>query len=132
MKSFRAYRDEGPVERAATTRRLHVVSRSAPGRPHWGHLYVALGTIATAGVAAHFEVQNPPLLRVVDAVFAFVMLVTLAGWVRMNRLALARMGEPDAGVPRPRIRIVRSRDRSEDGMVRLAPDERVTLPYDFR
>jgi hypothetical protein len=118
---------------------LHVVSRSAPAWPHWGQLYVALGVIAVVGAAAHFTVESPSVLKVVDAAFAFVIFAALAGWVHMNRLALARMGEPDTtGTSRPRIRIVRSRDRSaeqvyvEDGVVRLDPNERVTLPYDFR
>jgi hypothetical protein len=74
----------------------------------------------------------------VDAGFGLALFVTLAGWVHMNRVAIMQSAEPEAVVVRTKVRLVRSRQRAaeetyaEDGVVRLGPDERVVLPYDFR
>jgi hypothetical protein len=59
----------------------------------------------------------------------------LTTWVHANRLALSRMDEPEEGIGRPQIRIVRARSKAshEDGrIVRLEPSERIVLPYDIR
>jgi hypothetical protein len=100
---------------------LRVVSPTAPPRPRWGALYLALGATGVIGTAAHFALENAVLVQVVDAVFALALFVTLGAWVRLNRTRLTRVDEPDAGTGRPDIHIVRSRR-----------DEEVVLPYDFR
>jgi hypothetical protein len=128
MASFRAHWNEDVAETTGAARHLRTVSRAAPPPPRWSRLYLSLGVIGVIGTAAHFTVRGPVLLEVVDAGFAFLLFVTLAGWVHLNRIALARLDEPDTGIGRPRIRVVKSRD----GVVRLDPDERVVLPYDFR
>jgi hypothetical protein len=138
MKSFRACWSEDSDDAIGARPPLRVVPRTAPSRPRWWHLYLGLGTIGVIGTAAHFVVNGTALLEVVDVAFALALFATLAGWVHLNRLALTRLGEPDAGTGPPRVRIVRSRARApeeayaDDGVVRLAPDERVVLPYDFR
>jgi hypothetical protein len=107
-------------------------------QPRWGVLYATLGIVAVLGTAAHFALDGSVLVRVADGAFAFVLFLTLAGWVHLNRMALTRLGEPAAGGERARVRIVRSRKRpaeeayADEGVVRLEPDERVVLPYDFR
>jgi hypothetical protein len=113
-------------------------SRVAPPRPRWGRLYLALATIGTI-TGAHFMVRHPMLVEAVDLMFAFALFASLAGWVHLNRVALARTDEPDAGTGRPRLRIVRSRAHAngdvratDDGVIRLAPEYRVMLPYDFK
>jgi hypothetical protein len=128
MASFRAHWNEDAAEMTEPARHLRTVSRAAPPRPGWGRLSLVLGVIGVIGTAAHFTVAGPVLLEVLDAGFALVLFVTLAGWVHLNRIALTRLHEPDTGIGRPRIRVLKSRDR----VVRLDPDERVVLPYDFR
>jgi len=138
MTDFRAQWDE---ERAGAPRPvpgLHMVSRVAPRRPRWRALYVTLAAIATAGGGAHLVFHSPAVVTAADAVIGLALFTTLAGWIRLNRIALTRLDEPDAGPGRPRIRIVRSRARRpadetlNDRIVRLDPEDRVILPYDFR
>jgi hypothetical protein len=119
------------------TRRLHALPRTAP-RPKWGALYVALGVVAVAGTGAHFLAMDTALVRLVDAGFGFALFVTLAGWVHLNGVAIVQGADPEAVAAPTKLRIVRSRVRApedthaDDGVIRLAPDERVVLPYDFR
>jgi hypothetical protein len=119
-------------------RHLHVAPRTEAPGPRWGLLYAALGVIAVAGTAAHFLAMKTALVQVVDAGFGLGLFVTLAGWVHMNRVAIMRAAEPEPVPARARVRIVRPRERAadetyaDDGIVRLGPDERVVLPYDFR
>lgn len=134
MKAFRAYW----TDEAEVTAPLHAVSRVSPPRPRWGRLYIALGTVGLIGTAARFTVTSPLMLEVADVAFTGLLFATLVGWVHVNRVALTRMGEPDSGTGRPRMRIVKSRGRgakeafADDRIVRLDPDDRVILPYDFR
>jgi hypothetical protein len=69
-------------------------------------------------------------------VFTFAVFAALGTWVHLNRFALSRLDEPAAGTGKPAIRILRSRPQGtrgvDDRIVRLDPDERVILPYDFR
>jgi hypothetical protein len=138
MKSVQRYWHEPEGVDSETARHLYLASRTAPPRPRWAHLYVALGVIGAGGAAAHYLVTGTVLRQVVDAGFGVALFVALAGWARFNRMALARSNEPEAGTGRPHVRIVRSRARAAeeayaaDGIVRLTPDERVVLPYDFR
>lgn len=117
---------------------MRVVSRSAPPRPWWNRLYLALIAVSGAGTAAHVLVRRPVLVHVMDAGFALLLFGALAGWVRFNRTALTRLDEPGAGAGRPSIRIVRSRPLGpgtapmNDGTARFDPDERVVIPDDFR
>jgi hypothetical protein len=138
MKSFRAHWDEAGT---ATTPapRLRVVSRVSPPRPRWQVLYGALATIVALGAGAHLVVHEASLIVVADSVLSLALFGALAGWVHVNRVALSRLDEPDAGAERPRVRIVRSRrarlgdDAAADGrIVRLDPEDRVILPYDFQ
>jgi hypothetical protein len=115
-----------------------VVSRAAPPRPGWSRLYLALALVAAATGTARVLAAGTALAPLADAALGLCLFGTLFGWVRLNRLALARGDEPEAGVGRPRARAVRSSARPADeayvdeGVVRLAPQERVVLPYDFR
>lgn len=117
MKSVRTYWDEDPYETPSVVR-LHVVSRNAPPRPRWGHLYLALLVIGALGGAARFAVHEPWMVTVVDAVFGLGFVVVLAGWIRMNRIALARLDEPDAGSAQLQVRIVRPPSKSLHGFER--------------
>jgi hypothetical protein len=114
---------------------LRVVSRCAPPRPRWGMLYAMLGVIGALGVLANVGVHDATALTFLDAGFGSLLFVVLAGWVHVNRVALSRMDEPDAGVGRPGITIIRSRKPAaydEDRITRLDPDDRVVVPYDFQ
>jgi hypothetical protein len=83
--------------------------RAAPLRPRWWRLYLVLGFISAAAAAVHRIVATPPILwRVVDAAYAVVVVIALVGWVHVNRVALARLEEPDAGSVAPQLRIVTS------------------------
>jgi hypothetical protein len=137
MNSFRAYWREAAEDAITAGPRLHVASRIAPPRPRWRHLYLGLGTVGVIGTAAHLLVNGPVLVRVVNLAFTFALFVVFTGWVHANQQALTRLGEPDAGSGRPRVRIVRSRrhpaeEAPGDGVVRLDPGDRVVLPYDPR
>jgi hypothetical protein len=138
MKSVQTYWHEPRSADGHSARHLHLVSRTAPPRPRWTLLYVTLGVVGVLGAAAHYLVTATVLRHVVDAGFGFALLVTLVGWVHINRVALARSDEPEAGTGRAHVRIVPSRARAaeeayaDDGVVRLTPGERVVLPYDFR
>ena len=106
MSGLRAYgmnHDESDVPR------LRAVSRVAPPRPRWGLLYLALLAVGAAGTAAEFVNTNVTVARFVAVILGLLMFGILAGWVRLNRMALARLNEPEAGVGRSHIRIVRSR-----------------------
>ena len=136
MISVQKYWHEPRRAKAEKTRHLHVVSATEPPRPRWKPLYVALGVIGLAGVAAHLRIHGAVALELADAGFAFALFVTLAGWVHVNRVALACNG--NEARQQPKVRIVRSRARAaeeayaEEGVVRLTPGERVILPYDFK
>jgi hypothetical protein len=136
MISVQKYWHEPQRAKAEKTRHLHVVSATATPRPRWKPLYVALGVIGMAGVAAHLWIHGAVPLELADAGFAFALFVTLAGWTHLNRVTLAC--NDHAASQQPKVRIVRSRARAaeeayaEDGVVRLTPDERVILPYDFK
>jgi hypothetical protein len=139
VKNFRAYWNEDEAERPnGAGSHLRVVSGAVPPRPRWGRLYAALAIIGGLGTVTHFLVAEAAAIEVVDAVFALALFMALATWVRLNRVAIARSDEPDAGAGRPRMRVVRSRRRAvheahaDERVVRLDPDERVVLPYDFR
>ena len=83
--------------------------RSAPPRPRWWRLYLVVGFISAAAAAVHRIVATPPMLwRVVDATYAVVVLIALVGWVHANRVALARVEEPDGASVAPQVRIVTS------------------------
>jgi hypothetical protein len=135
MKTVQTYWLEPRDAERDGARRLRVASRTARPRPAWARLYVGLGMIAAAGTAAHVVATGALLAQVVDAAFGVAVFGVLAAWVHLNRLALTRSDEPEAGTGRPQVRIVRSRARTaaqayaDDGVVRLAPDERVVLPY---
>ena len=126
MKSSRARRQRDLGELPAATR-LHVVSRNVPARPRWGHLYLALVAAVAVGTGLHFSVHDPWLGEAVDLLLWLVLFLALAGWIHVNRLALARLDEPDAGPSRPQVRIVRSRKKHES-----SPDERIIFPFDVR
>jgi hypothetical protein len=92
--------------------------------------------IGAIGTGAHFLVHNVLLVEAVDLVFALALFAALGTWVHLNRIMLSRLDEPAGGTGKPALRIIRSRPqkaRGTDGrIVRLDPDERVVLPYDFR
>jgi len=133
MSGLRAYgmnHDEGDM-----LPRLRAVSRVAPPRPRWRLLYLALLAVGAAGTAAEFITTSVTVARFVTVILGLLMFGILAGWVRLNRMALARLDEPEAGIGRSRIRVVRSRKPAawdDDGLERLDRDDRVILPYDFR
>ena len=131
MKSSRAHRqrDLGDLPAAPL---LRVVSPSAPARPRWGHLYLALVVAAAVGVALHVAVHDPRLSEAVDLLLWMALFAALGGWIHFNRLALARLDEPEAGAGRPRVRIVRSRVRDEERRAQNEADERIVLPFDVR
>jgi hypothetical protein len=112
----------------------------SPPRPRWRVLYAALATIVALGVGAHMVVHDASLIVVADSVFSLALFGALAVWVQTNRVALSRLDERDAEPGRLRVRIVKPRRGrlSDDGaeadgqIVRLDPDDRVILPYDFR
>jgi hypothetical protein len=101
-------------------------------------LYAALAAIAAAGAAAHGLIETPAIVKIADALSGLALFVALVGWVRANRVLLSRLDEPDAGPGHPRVRVVRSRrprlDEAEVNgrIVRLDPEDRVILPYEFR
>jgi hypothetical protein len=131
MKSSRAHRQRDLGELPSASR-LHVVSRNAPARPRWGHLYLALVVATAVGTALHVAVHDPWLSEAVDLVLWLALFLALAGWIHFNRLALARLDEPEAGAAQPRVRIVRSRVRDVERRAQNETDERVVLPFDFR
>lgn len=100
-----------------------------PLRPRWGRLYLTLIAVAGVGAATHVLVHHPVLVHVMDTGFALLLFAVLAGWVRVNRMALARLDEPVAGSGRPSMRLIQSRPSRR---VRLEPKEHVVIPYDFR
>lgn len=100
-----------------------------PRRPRWGQLYVALVTVGTAGAATHFMAPRPTLVRIADVGCGLGMFGVLAIWMRLNRIALTRLDEPEVGIDRPHVRIVRSRKQAP---FHLDPEERIVLPYVFR
>ena len=131
MKSSRAHRQRDLGDLPAAPR-LHVVSRNAPARPRWGYLYLALVVAAAVGAALHFAVLAPWLSEAVDLLLWLALFAAFAGWIHFNRLALARLDEPEVGAGRPRVRIVRSRVRNAEKRAQDETDERVVLPFDFR
>lgn len=136
MRRYQPYLRDDAQDMALGGPRLHAVGRSAPPRPRWGFLYVALISIGVIGTGAHLLVHDVLLLALVDVVFPFVLFAAVGTWVHLNRIALSRLDEPAAGTGKPAIRMIRSRPHGARGMddriVRLDPDERVVLPYDFR
>jgi hypothetical protein len=138
MKTFRAQWNEAGTARKPAPQ-LRVVSRVSPPRPRWGVLYVALATVVGLGVGVHLLIQNASLIVVADWLFSFTLFAVLVGWVQGNRVALSRMNEPRDGHERARVRVVRpgrnghaARAEEDESIVRLDPDDRVILPYDFR
>ena len=131
MKSVRAHRQRD-LDELPSASRLHVVSRNAPARPRWGHLYLALVVATAVGTVLHFAVHDPWLSEAVDLILWMALLAALAGWIHFNRLALARLDEPEAGAGRPRVRIVRSRISNAKRRAQNETDARVVLPFDFR
>ena len=131
MKSSRAHRqrDLGHLPAAPL---LRVVSPNAPARPRWGHLYLALVVATAVGAALHFVVHGPRLSEAVDLFLWMALFAALGGWIHFNRLALARLDEPEAGAGRPRVRIVRSRVNNTKRSAQDESDDRVVLPFDFR
>jgi hypothetical protein len=135
MKSFRMYWMDEDDDRSPEAPALRPVSRSAPARPRWGILYVSLGVIGALGFIAHVDVHDPAWITAIDAVFGGLLFAVLIGWVHVNRIALTRMDEPDAGVGRPIVTIIRSNTngvRHIGQVTRLQPEDRIVLPYDFR
>jgi hypothetical protein len=136
MKSFRAHWTGDAQDPALSAPRLYAVGRSAPPRPRWCLLYVASISIGVIGTGAHLLVHDVLLLALVDVVFPFVLFAAIGTWVHLNRIALSRLDEPAAGTGKPAIRMIRPRPHRARGMddriVRLDPDERIVLPYDFR
>src|SRR5262245_21212242 len=108
MNSFRLYWMDEDSDRLEEPPVLRAVSQSAPPRPRWGALYVTLGVIGGLGFIAHVDVHDPAWITAIDAVFGALLFAVLIGWVHTNRIALSRMDEPDAGVGRPRVTIIRS------------------------
>jgi hypothetical protein len=139
MKSFQAQWHEAGTATTRPAPRLRVVSRMSPPRPRWGMLYAAFATVIGSSIGAHLVIDNATLIVVADSVLGLALFGLLAGWVHGNRVALSRLDEPSGGDARARVRIVRPRrDRDSDHLeadgriVRLDPDDRVILPYDFR
>jgi hypothetical protein len=98
---------------------------------------VALALVMMAGTGSHLLVHGPWALEAIDSLFALALFAVLIVWLRLNEVPLARLNEPDAGVGRPFVRVVRSRHTEPAGdvnhrIIRLDPDDRVILPYDFR
>ena len=125
MARFRARRDDGDEPAASAPPAMRAVSRSAPPRPHWGALYGALIIVSAVEFAGHLLLHQSLLRHVCDAGCAVGVVGVFWGWVSLNRVALTRLGEPDAGIGKPGIRIVRSRARTRH-------DDRIHLPFDFR
>ena len=125
MARFRARRDDDDAPAASAAPAIRPVSRSAPPRPRWGALYGAVIIVSAVEFAGHLWFQQSLLRHVCDAGCAAGAVGILWGWVSLNRVALTRLDEPDAGIGKPEIRIVRSRARTRR-------DERVHLPFDFR
>jgi hypothetical protein len=107
MRTFRAHwmDPDWDEDGRAVAPALHVVSGTPPPRPHWSHLYVV----------AHFGIHDHALLTLADAGFSAVLFTILAGWIQLNRVALSRVDEPDAGLGRPRVRVVRPGVRARRG-----------------
>jgi hypothetical protein len=115
---------------------LKVVARSAPARPRWGVVYGLLLVVLVSALTGHALVPAGAT-RLVDAVFILAACAVLFGWVQRNRVALARLEEPDAGAGRPLVRTVRSRvppePPRETGTIDGGDcDEHVVLPHDSR
>ena len=125
MAGFRVRSDDDDERMARPAPALRSVSRSAPARPRWGRLYGVLITASALGGVAHILLDGSILRHLTDAGSALASMAVVAGWVHRNRIALARLDEPDAGVGKTSIRIVRSRARAKD-------DEYVHVPFDFR
>ena len=133
MNGFRAHRIDHRDGRAVP--HLHSVSRVAPPRPRWSHLYLVLALVGAAGTGAHVMASNPTVREIATIALGATLFGILAVWVRVNRMTLTRLDEPDAGTGQPRVRIVRSRKLpawGDDHIAQIDPDDRVILPYDFR
>ena len=88
-------------------------------RPRWWQLYSFTALLTTAGIAGHhFLAMQPVLVHIADGVFGASLIVVLAAWLRLNRVRLALLAEPQDGTPRPR-----RRGRSVH--------DRVMIPWDF-
>jgi hypothetical protein len=118
------YELDAPDGRAA----LHAVSAAAPAATRWSRLYGALAVVAVCGAGLRAVVEAPVLAAAVDAAFGLAVFGVLATWIRLNRVALSRGAEPEAGTGRPELRIVRSRPRPDD----TGPYDNIVIPYDFR
>ena len=125
MARFRARRDDDDELAASASPAIRAVSRSVPPRPHWGALYGALIVVSAVEFTGHLLLQQSLVRHVCDAGCAVAVVGVFWGWVSLNRVALTRLDEPDAGIGKPGIRVVRSRPRTRR-------DERVHLPFDFR
>src|SRR2546428_13967516 len=96
MKSVRAHRQRD-LDELPSASRLHVVSRNAPARPRWGHLYLALVVATAVGTVLHFAGHAPSLSEAVDLILWIAPLAALAGGIHFNPPALGRRGPPAAG-----------------------------------
>ena len=59
-------------------------------KPRYGQLYLALGVISLVGIASHYVLSGPMVLKIVDVVFSFALFATLVGWMHVNQRALTR------------------------------------------
>ena len=135
MKSFRAHWEDDTDEPYEAPKPLHLyaVSRNRPVPPRWGRLYVSLIAVASIGAATHLVVHGSLATTAVDAPFGLALFIVLAGWIHLNRVALVRLDEPEAGPGRPQVRIVRPQRRGEHEPQRSdVDDDRVIVPFDFR
>jgi hypothetical protein len=123
MTDFRAHWSEDPAPVTPVAPALRVVSRSAPSRPRWSKLYAALIVVSLLGAVGHFGLRQSVVAGILDGAYALAVVAVLARWVFVNRIALARCGEPESGTGMPRVRVIRSR-RSDA--------ERIVFPYDVR
>jgi hypothetical protein len=117
-------RSESP-ERRSESPELRVVRASAPRRPAWRGLYGIVVVVLGLGGLATWRTDTDAGRQAVALVMAAVILAAMAAWVRGNRVALSRLGEPASGSGRLSARVIRSRRRALDGdrIVRLAPGD---------
>jgi hypothetical protein len=107
---------------------LRVVRASVPRRPAWKALYLPLALFVGGGGVGTWRAHTAGEQQLVAALMGLAVLATLAFWIRCNRMALSRLGEPAAGAGPLAVRIVRSRRRvdpaaAEGRIVRLAPGQ---------
>jgi hypothetical protein len=124
--THRAHIRRFPEQAGGRRPALHLVPASAPHRPAWVALYVSVAIAAGPGGFGALAASTEDGRQMAALAMALGVMAAMAVWVRANRVALSRLGEPAAGAGPLALRIVRGRRAerlADERVVRLAPGE---------